>query len=509
MSDPYKTSDPQTERILSEIEYKKNRYRGSSYASEEKSRKQEEKHLEGIERYIKQSVMIDYCAENPSQDYYDLDFRELTNTTLMEVLATYRAMRDEPRAVLGTKDQLPVFEAARVQFELFKVFGNTLRYDLLHQRLTLKGNAVADSADLRGYVKNREWKGRLPREEEIWEFGRYFSYNPVQDYLNNLIGKAGEDPKGIIDNFSEQVLGVTGDLDKMFIRKTLVGAVARALEPGCKFDTVLVLMGPQGNGKSEFFRNLFGGDNYGTVTETSGDKDWRQAMQCVWCSELGEIDGHLRQKKSSGMKSFITESTDKFRLPYGSEITAHPRPSILVGTTNDPQPLTDPSGNRRYWIVKTSQKIGIQEVEDQRDNVWAAAVQIYQQHSEKYYIDYNDTATMKLVDERNSDYREQHPWEETIKLITECLNSEGRFEATSEQAKELTGNRYGIELRNYFGRYLKTKNILEMLGKEVEKQTTTEGRRVGEAMRNFGFELSARTQEGTKVKVWVPERPRR
>ena len=481
MSDPYKYSSPQEEQI----------------------------HRELAERSRKSAVIRDYCSENPSRDWCDLDFSEITNTTLMEVLATYRAMKDEPRVVLKNLEKLQVFEAARVQVELFKVFTNTLRYDLLHQRLTLKENAVADSSDLRGYVKTRGWVGRLPIDAEIWEFARYFSYNPVQDYLNGLIGGAGEDPKGVIDNFTEKILGITNHLDKLFVRRTLVGAVARALEPGCKFDTVLVLMGPQGNGKSEFFRALFGGDNYGNVYEGGGDKDWRQALHCVWCAELGEIDGHLRQKRSSNMKSFITESTDKFRLPYGKEITAHPRPNILVGTTNDPTPLVDPSGNRRYWIVKTSQKIDHKEVEEQRDRVWAAALQIYQQKTEIYYIDYDDKATMNLVNERNSDYREQHPWEEMIKLIAECLDSEGRFEATDEQCKDLTGNKYHLNLHNYFGRYLKTTNILEILGKSVEQQTTTEARRVCEAMRSSGFELSARTQEGTKAKVWVPERPKR
>lgn len=481
MSDPYKYSSPQEEHIHEEIE-ERNREKARSFY---------------------------YASRKSTPAWREYDFSEVSNTLLTEVLDTYRNLKEIPRDTLKNDDRWQVFEAARVQYNLFKVFRNNLSYDQLHQRLTLKGKAVEDSSDLRGYVKNQEWEGRLPLEAEIWEFARYFAYNPVQDYLHSLRGQAEQDPKALIDHFTEQILGITDDLSKLFVRRTLVGAVARALDPGCKFDTVLVLMGPQGNGKSEFFRALFGGDNYGNVYEGGGDKDWRQALHCVWCAELGEIDGHLRQKKSSGMKSFITESTDKFRLPYGKEITAHPRPNILVGTTNDPTPLVDPTGNRRYWVVKTSQSISQKEVEEQRDRVWAAALQIYQQNSEIYWIDYSDTVTMDLVNERNSDYREQHPWEEMIKLIAECLDSEGRFEATDEQCKDLTGNKYHLNLHNYFGHYLKTTNILEILGKNVEQQTITEARRVCEAMRSSGFELSARTQEGTKAKVWVPERPKR
>jgi len=481
MSDPFKYSSPQEEHLHEEFE----------------------------EKFRQRAVSSYYSSQKSSQSWRDYDFSSITNTVLMEVLATYKSMKDIPRETLRSDDRWPVFEAAKVQYNLHKVFKDTLCYDLLHQRLTLKGKAVDDISDVRGQVKNREWTGRLPLEAEIWEFARYFCYNPVQDYLNGLRGEAVEDPKTIIDNFTEQVLGVTNHLEKLFVRRTLVGAVARALTPGCKFDTVLVLMGPQGNGKSEFFRVLFGDDNYGTVSETSGDKDWRQAMASVWCAELGEIDGHLRQKKSSGMKSFITESTDKFRLPYAAGITAHPRPNILVGTTNDSTPLVDPHGNRRYWIVKTNQKIGQKEVEDQRDKVWAAALQIYRQKTETYYIDYDDKETADLVDARNQGFREQHPWEETIKLIADCLDGEGRFEPTREQSEEITRDRNSLELSKYGGRYLKTTHILELIGKNVEQQTTVEGRRVCEAMRNFGFELSARTDKNVKAKVWVPERPRR
>jgi len=469
MSDPYKYSSPQEERINHEIE---TRRRARSFYSDNLTRP-------------------DYACKG------------VTNPILMEILATYAELATQSKNDIQASDKFPVFEAARVQKNLLMVFGDTLRYDTLHQRLTLRGNPIADVVELTGNLKKREWVGRLPLQAEIWEFARYFSYNPVQDYLNDLNTDI-EEPKAVVDRFSMEVLGVTDELDQLFIRRTLVGAVSRALNPGVQFDTVLVLMGPQGNGKSRFFRALFGPDNYGTVAETSGDKDWRQAMHSVWCAELGEIDGHLRQKNSSGMKSFITESTDKFRLPYGREITTHPRPNILVGTTNDPTPLIDPSGNRRYWIVKVNQKINQVAVEQQRDLIWGAALQMYLEGSEIPFIDYDDVETTKLVDERNREYREEHPWEETIRLIVSCLDSVGRFAPSEQQADDLNRSRF-LPLEKYADRYLDTRSILELLGREVEQQTARESRRVGEVMRNVGYTLAYRTQQGTKKKVWVPE----
>lgn len=469
MSDPFRYTSPQEERINNEIDQRR---RARSYASERQPKKE----------FVGKGV---------------------TNPTLMEILATYAELSEQSRNDLKESDRFPVFEAARVQRNLLRVFGDTLRYDTLHQRLTLRERPVADVVELMGNLKTREWEGRLPLQTEIWEFARYFSCNPVQDYLNGLATDS-EHPRALVDRFSQEVLGLTDELDLLFVRRTLVGAVSRALNPGVQFDTVLVLMGPQGNGKSRFFRALFGPDNYGTVAETSGDKDWRQAMHCVWCAELGEIDGHLRQKNSSGMKSFITESTDKFRLPYGREITTHPRPNILVGTTNDPTPLVDPSGNRRYWIVKVKQKIDQAAVEAQRDAVWGAALQMYLEGSEIPYIDYDDTETTRMVDERNGEYREEHPWEETIRLIISCLDVVGKFVPNEQQADELNRGRF-LPLEKYADRYLDTRSILELLGRQIEQQTTAESRRVDGVMRNEGFVSKQRTQGGSKTRVWVPQ----
>jgi predicted P-loop ATPase len=353
--------------------------------------------------------------------------------------------------------------------------------------------------------KSTEWKGRLPKKSEIWQFAKHCSYNPIVNYLK-LMGEAWSensgDPQKYIDEFTEEVLGVSDPLDLMFVRRTLVGAVTRAMNPGCEMDTVLVLVGPQGAGKSRFFEHLFGPDNYGLIYEGSGDKDWRLAMHSVWVAEMGEIDGHLRKKDASQVKSIITEATDKFRVPYGRDISSHKRPCILVGTTNQEAFLVDTTGNRRFWVVKVNKQIDQEVIQRRRNKAWAGAYQIWKKNLEPYYIDYSEKELMEALNQRNLQHLDEHPWEDTISLIVDCMDVNGRFEPDEAQAELLNRGRL-LQLGNYAGRYLQTRDILELLGKETSRQTKADSNRVSQSMRGLhNFQLAVR--EGQRAWVLAP-----
>jgi len=88
------------------------------------------------------------------------------------------------------------------------------------------------------------------------EVAKLNSYNPVKEYLNRACDKAI--PVNI-NNLSERYFGTSNPLYDIFLKKTLIAAVARVFTPGCKVDTTLVLQGEQGIGKSTFFQILGGG----------------------------------------------------------------------------------------------------------------------------------------------------------------------------------------------------------------------------------------------------------
>lgn len=136
-----------------------------------------------------------------------------------------------------------------------------------------------------------------------------------------------------------------------FMLKTVVGAINRAFTPGCKFDYVTVLQGPQGCLKSTFWQRLFGEPYYGVFTGKIDSTDARLLLQRRWVLELAEIDRYTRGACVAETKAFLTAETDLVRAPYASTHADYPRPSITVASCNEDAFLRDGTGNRRFWVI--------------------------------------------------------------------------------------------------------------------------------------------------------------
>ena len=99
-------------------------------------------------------------------------------------------------------------------------------------------------------------------------------------------------------------------------RKTLTAGVARIYEPGVKFDSILVLNGPQGIGKSTFFARL--GKKWYSDSLTIADmkdKTAPEKLQGYWLLEISELAG-MKKMDVETVKSFITRTDDKYRQSY-------------------------------------------------------------------------------------------------------------------------------------------------------------------------------------------------
>lgn len=176
------------------------------------------------------------------------------------------------------------------------------------------------------------------------------SYHPVRNWLNSLAW----DGNGRLDTWLPTYLDTEdNDYTRAVGRKFLLGAVARAMEPGCKMDNVLVLEADQGDHKSTACQ-ILGGEWYldGLGSENKLDRDACMAMGTAWIVELAEIDEHIRGGANSRIKSFITRQADTYKPPYGRTLIKVPRSCVFVGTTNCDVYLRDPTGNRRYWPIR-------------------------------------------------------------------------------------------------------------------------------------------------------------
>lgn len=203
-------------------------------------------------------------------------------------------------------------------------------------------------------------------------------YHPIKEYFDTLEWDGVER----IDTLLIKYLGAE---DSAYVRavtrKTLCAAIARIYEPGVKFDSILVLNGPQGIGKSTLFAKL-GGKWYSDSLSISDMKDKTAAekLQGYWIMELGELAG-IKKMDVETVKSFITRVDDKFRQSYGTTVESHPRNNIIVGSTNSESGfLRDVTGNRRFWPVLVTGKspftvfdLSQQDV----DQIWAEAIDKY------------------------------------------------------------------------------------------------------------------------------------
>jgi len=172
------------------------------------------------------------------------------------------------------------------------------------------------------------------------------------------------------------------DLVRAMGRAWLVQACARAIEPGCKADAVLVLKGVQGCRKSTTC-GVLGGAWFSDSEIDLASKDKYTQLEGVWIYELSEMDA-MRRADARALKAFVSSQADKYRPAYGRNTQEVPRSTVFIGTTNDDEFLVDPTGSRRYWVVEVGQCFP-ESLEADRDQLWAEAAH-YARNGEQWFL---------------------------------------------------------------------------------------------------------------------------
>ncbi len=208
------------------------------------------------------------------------------------------------------------------------------------------------------------------------------SFNPVTEFLESITW----DGKPHIENLLPDYLGVEKNEYSIECMKLfMLGAISRAYKPGTKFDYMPVIVGPQGIGKSSFFKALASNDdwfsdNFATI---EGDKAIEK-LRGKWLIEFGELLAVKRAQDVESLKAFITSTMDTYRPPYERRTEHRPRQCVFCGTTNSSHFLTDKTGNRRYLpltarkaYVKKSLFENPSKVIEEFRQAWAEAMAIY------------------------------------------------------------------------------------------------------------------------------------
>jgi hypothetical protein len=233
------------------------------------------------------------------------------------------------------------------------------------------------------------------------------SYHPVRDYLLGLAWDGVER----LDHVANDLLGAEdSQLNRTLVRKFFISAVARPLSPGCKVDTMLILQGKQGALKSTFFRVLSSPWFLDTPIDISGDVARAyQTLRRAWLYEWAELETLLKARDSSAAKAFLSSPSDSYIPKYGRNPVDVKRSGVIVGTINPDEFLTDETGSRRYWPVRVGE-INLSAVAEQRDQLWAEAVAMYQA-GEAWWL---DTDTEGTLVEAQEHHRVRDAWEDVI-----------------------------------------------------------------------------------------------
>jgi hypothetical protein len=235
------------------------------------------------------------------------------------------------------------------------------------------------------------------------------SFDPVADMLDEAEGNW--DGEARLDRAAADYFNCEDTtLNAICMRKALIAAVARVRQPGCKFDTIIVLESDEGYNKSSAWQVLAGKENFSDEKLLGKDsKEVQEQLAEIWIHENADLAG-MKKADVDTIKTFASRTTDRARPAYGHFLKKQKRHSIEVGTTNSSEYLQSQTGNRRFWPMRVLAMIDLDKLEKYRLQLWGEAAH-YESEGESITLDecmWGDAAEEQEV------RRVRDPWEDIL-----------------------------------------------------------------------------------------------
>lgn len=332
---------------------------------------------------------------------------------------------------LSLADRLPAEVVPHLQWTKDNRLNNNANnwHAILSRDPRLAGRLMYNEFARKPFLDGREINGHAITALQLWMSRNYFispptkpfeavvsyaaqtngGFDPLRDYITAL---PAWDTTERIDSFLiEAAKAADTPLVRRISRCFFLSCIQRALNPGCKVDTVLILQGKQRQKKSTAVEALCPKREWFSSSQANlkiGDRDAVYCIQGKWLFEIAELDS-FRGKKQTQLKAFFSEKVDRVRPLHSNFYEDLPRRTIFVGTTNESAFLRDSTGSRRYHPVEVGM-FDIPYIIENRDQLWAEAYAAVLAGEQHWFTDDEEDSLAA----HNEAYQEVDPWEEPI-----------------------------------------------------------------------------------------------
>ncbi len=284
-------------------------------------------------------------------------------------------------------------------------------------------------------------------------------YNPLDEYLGQLPEWDGTDR---LADFARRV--PTDDVlwlrfFPLWMRSMVAHWMGRDLLHGNAL--VPLLIGSQGCGKTTFCSIVLPEelrDYYNDYIDFTKKFDLLNTLSSFALVNIDEFDV-ITLSRQPQLKQLLSKPDVKLRVPYGKAITRRRRYASFIATTNSLQPLTDPTGSRRFLCVPINGRIDTLSPVDYPQLYAQLLAEV--KSGERYWLTDDEAAELMLHNER---FRQLDSIEEMVQSLFRCpeLDESGSEMSTAEIVSRLR-KRYPTVQANR-STFIKVGKVLSALG---------------------------------------------